>query len=296
MRFKGNIGQLPRDWKQDGGYAVKADCRHYRLGVTFEGMQLIFERIRFIRRRADGTWQYSQSSQQRGRKHDWLDKSVGPIGKGGDHGLTNMTGYDVCICIRNWLRENHLTNRSLAEVILTEDTWADLREHVGEANLLWSHLQREPLIGPQSTFASVSTYLRHLDSQDNQTPPFIWCDYLSLRQAEANDFKIDSIIEGIHLAGRLVACIDAELVYPDRSFCLVEAFAAVVGGCQLDCVAYVDPVVLEQKPVRSKDAQTRDSDDKKAIDDLIEDTVGFQRLDEVITDCIQAGCQCWDPA
>lgn len=87
-----------------------------------------------------------------------------------------------------------------------------------------------------------------------------------------------------------MACVEADLGYLKRSFCLLESFAAVIGGCRLQFMITNNAIPdLQQNPVSSKVAQTRFPQDKAVIDGFVEKTVGFSRLDVVITRAVQQG-------
>ena len=265
--------------------------------MRFEGIVRVLERIGFLQRVEatigaatidpatwrDETWKYT-SEYARGPGTEWLTDQFGAIVAGGPHGRLHMAGYDACVFIRRWLQDHGYADRSLAEVVLTNPEWTDLKEHVGPASLFWSHLQSEPLVGVRSTLGTMAAYLR--SSADS---PFIWCDYVCLRQARQGDFRIPAVIECVHLAGAVVACIDVEMEYAARSFCLVESFAAVVGGCRYQCVSYATREVLASRPVNSRTASTRWQEEKIVIDTLIAETIGFERLDAVIGAAIREG-------
>lgn len=293
QQFAGHIGTLDLNEL----YEVKSDFRHYRLGVTFEGLVRILQRIGFITKKRgaegccapdkwdDSDWEYSKEYARDPKTDDWLDKIHGPIKPGGDHAMMNVLGYDACIYVKRWLKENECMDRSVLEAVLTKPEWADLRKYVGVATLFWSHLQSEPLLGLQSTLSTMSLYFKDCP---NAAEAFIWCDIVNLRQCQS-DFKVKCVIESVHCAGTLVASIDQALAYPKRSFCLVESFAAIVGGCTYKCVAYTSKNMLARDPVASQKAETRSKEAKEKIDQLIEETISFSALDAVMMDCIECG-------
>ena len=76
--------------------------------------------------------------------------------------------------------------------------------------------------------------------------------------------------------------------YLSRTFCALEAFAAVKGGVPTGYIVDVGhalslPKLLAAKPVRVVDAQTRRKKDKDKIDAFITSTMGFAAVDEAIT-------------
>lgn len=278
-------------------YLPLNDFSHYRIGISFKGMVLVLERIGFICRRDemqsselqwnDLEWTYCMgTAYQRAENDVWLDEVHGAITDCELYGRCNVLGYDLCIYIRRWLAANNYRRLSLVEVVLTKPEWSDLREHIGFASVLWSHLQSEPLLGPQSTLTLLSQYVKN----GCNFPKTVWCDYFCLRQACANAFSGESIVEAIHYHGEVVACVEADLGYLKRSFCLLESFAAVIGGCRLQFMITNNAIPdLQQNPVSSKVAQTRFPQDKAVIDGFVEKTVGFSRLDVVITRAVQQG-------
>ena len=115
------------------------------MGITFEGMIEVFKRIDFLKQKKspkggtkpeeffDEDWTYYEyyARNPNDQFHKRLsDELVGPIGDCPMHGRKNMTGYDCCVYIRSWLGQKHIY-KSLVEVVLTDDTFKDLRKHVG---------------------------------------------------------------------------------------------------------------------------------------------------------------------
>jgi len=238
-RFSGKIGNAPQ---LTSDYKPKQDSSHFRLGVTLEGMLQILERISFIKKSdkksetissstedldrmwaLGGHWVYC-TEYRRPADASWLDKKPGKVRCGGEHGLQNMVGYDACFYVRNWLKTNccddrtTCNDRALTEVVLTTSNWTDSKPQIGIANIFWSHLQGEPLLGKKSTLESIRYYV----SLRPATMFFIWLDYFCLRQC-LKDFEKHVVIEAIHLAGSLVACIDSDLIYPKRRFACWKA-------------------------------------------------------------------------
>ena len=54
-------------------------------------------------------------------------------------GMRNMTGYDLREFLTTWLRKRKLNEKSVCEVIASDDIFADLRKEVGPADVFWSH-------------------------------------------------------------------------------------------------------------------------------------------------------------
>jgi hypothetical protein len=85
---------------------------------------------------------------------------------------------------------------------------------------------------------------------------FFWLDYFCLRQCQ-NDFVAELIVPLVHSIGTLVAHIDVSVnelekgsAYKDanylqRSFCILELYAAVVGEVSLVCHTGFESYALE---------------------------------------------------
>ena len=347
-------------------YVPLNDGSHQRLGISLEGLLCIFERIGLIhklegeeiantRKQINQTnfrdcisklplntsgmciydWQY-ESSYQRSDNEEWLDELYGEIEQGGEesathNGTKNFVGYDAVHFIRRWLVANEYEDLSLCEVILLDKRFVDLRGHIGQANVFWSHRQEEPLLA-EGTVAhiaqvqmeqeallddsAVNSWVRLFSCTKNKTrlPPAaeqrFWLDYTSLRQMR-RDFDVGQIVEIIKSTCVLVASVDCySLKYCTRSFCLFEAFAAVVAieasteGCSLlvyntegfegnapfadQCNFHASRIVtsrrLASKPIDSASASTRNEEDKQKIDAFISRTIGFKELDDAITE------------
>lgn len=256
-----------------------------------KGLVKVLERIGFIDISAgvvrdsvcdDTCYMYNTSYQRPAELSAWLDKQVGAISHGGPTGIHNVTGYDLCAHIRKWLDGNGAQGKSLCEVVLTDERFQDLRASVGLATVFWSHLQAEAVLGEQSTLRSMITALRGED-------PFIWIDYLCLRQAKKNDFNPKCIVELIGVVGWMVACIDSAMQYPQRSFCILEMLAAVAGRAKIRCIVHASYQLAIETPVEVGRAQTRKDADKKLIDELVAVSVGVEPLNRTIKMAILEG-------
>merc|ERR1712048_1174530 len=156
---------------------------HYRLGITIRGMFEVLKRIGFIVAKSeassadmlsmDSAWLYT-ADYERLDEHSWLDAEFGPIRSGGPYGREGIIGYDVCFYIRRWLEGNGFEKMSLCEVVLLQPEFEDLRDQIGLAEVLWSHLQLEALLGPCST-------LRSTQHTETVAGKYIWIDYMCLR-------------------------------------------------------------------------------------------------------------------
>lgn len=96
----------------------------------------------------------------------------------------------------------------------------------------------------------------------------------------------------------MVALMDGELQYTDRSFCVLELYAAVAGDAQLVCElkggmrTYVEHA-LAKKPVNCAAAVTRNTKDKQQVDEFISSSVGFEKMDMIVTKAILQSATSW---
>jgi hypothetical protein len=158
-------------------YQPENDRSHQWLGISYEGMVRFLEIIGFICWAAEDeneedkyrfheclSWSYPPSYQRPGKLASWLDPIVGPVQKDdstrNSTGLKNVAGYDLCEFLRAWLKRESLPELSVCEVILTQEPYRHLRTHVRRANLFWSHIQLEGLLGRQSTLSGIA-YQNH---------------------------------------------------------------------------------------------------------------------------------------
>merc|ERR1712039_297529 len=91
--------------------------------------------------------------------------------------------------------------------------------------------------------------------------------------------------------GCTLADLDEEFSYLKRTFCLFEVFAtAVARDSKLLFVTSLRAEQvkdrLEKEPISSNAAQTRRQEDKEAIDQFIERSIGFPKLDALVTEQI----------
>ena len=149
------------------------DGRHLRLGISRNGLFSFLGEMKFCLHRAGvdasrasltkavndlGAWQYDKSVEKRAQfcRDQWFEWLDGPVEEGGSggkirggglFGLRNMTGYDLKNLIYEWLDGNRCKDYSVCEAILLKPELQDLRKHVGEAKVFWSHMQQEPFLG-----------------------------------------------------------------------------------------------------------------------------------------------------
>jgi len=153
-----------------------------------------------------------------------------------------MTGYDLADVIRQWLHHEGHDLHSVAEVILLDARFQDLRHHVGKANVFVSHLQLESFFvageNRPDAKAKVTATLTILEmafgpkaSEGHPKisgPLFFWLDYFCLRQL-CRDFEPQKIVQLVAEIPVFGMCIDKHGEYLKRSFCVLEAYAAVAG-------------------------------------------------------------------
>jgi hypothetical protein len=130
-----------------------------------------------------------------------------------------------------------------------------------------------------------------------------------------HDFNKSQIVEIIKSTCILVASVDCySLLYCTRAFCLFEAFAAVAASeagtecCSLlvyntdstegnapyadqfeiHASRIVTPQRLKSTPIDSASASTRSEEDKQKFDAFISRTIGFNELDDALTEAVTA--------
>jgi hypothetical protein len=73
-----------------------------------------------------------------------------------------------------------------------------------------------------------------------------WVDYTTLRQCRP-DFTLPRIAAVIKSLGTVLAEVDQQLRYIDRSFCIFEVYAALVASSDLICVARGTPTLTSHR-------------------------------------------------
>ena len=225
------------------------------------------------------------------RVFDYLDGP--PRLEGYDQVWINVAGYDLARAIRNWLKAEGKTDKSVCEVLL-EEGWPE----VSRANCFYSHLQ----------IPSVSVTVERIIELTCRSHPellpieetFFWLDFLVLRQC-TNDFDLQKVRAIIKQVGRTCVEILKErggttisLPYLKRSFCVFELFTSVEllpakdVLINIDIRGMTDELRFEFKrtPVKTKNALTRNEEDKKNIDEFITGSIGFKRFDAIVTEAI----------
>jgi hypothetical protein len=201
-----------------------------------------------------------------------------------------LSGYDFAYCVRQWLIEEGNAERSVCEVLLAEGA-----EGVGIATAFYSHMQSVSMCGLDGTVWSMANAMQQFKAELGEAPLF-WLDYVSLRQATM-DFELPKIRAVIAQLDCTVvegfAYSDGEMPYLGRSFCLFETFCTLQAGKPL-LVASEEGVGemtehLEAFPVDSEAASAHFLRDKQTIDKFIRTTVGFDRMNAMITDALLEG-------
>lgn len=168
---------------------------------------------------------------------------------------------------------------------------------MGPAELFYSHVQSQPV---DKTLGLMSRNIydddESMQGMKLSEKPKVWLDYTCLRQCR-NDFKAAAVIALIKEIGLTLTELDEEANYLKRSFCMLELFGTVAGNAKLLCIPTeqgpskwtqnLDDWVLE---VDSAAAQTRDAKDKVKIDEYIQSTVGFTRLNDIVAQELYKGC------
>jgi len=175
----------------------------------------------------------------------------------------------------------------------------DWTQHVGPAHFFYSHVQLKPLHRTlaiiKGSLAKAAPSRKLLDLPEKEAPR-VWLDYVNLRQC-GNDFKPAAVIDLIKQIGVCFIEFDTNpTAYLGRTFCALEAFAAVKGG--VPTAVLIDEVhalmvkdMLEANPVQVAKAQTRRRKDKDMIDAFIVESVGFEAVDAALTKFALDGAQ-----
>jgi len=242
-------------------------------------------------------FQYSTSYVREEKMASWLDGAAGPVAQDPEEnalknlGMLNVTGYDLCEYLRDWMKDRNFVTQSVCELILTESQFEHLRKYVGPATVFWSHMQKEGFLGKDGTLAMMNRAFReHADELPPTSACFFWCDYFCLRQL-VKDFQTKQVVDLIGKIGSLVSSFDAAMEYIKRSFCLVEVYGAINGNCKYVCQTQQDcravRAKLDAEPVKAEMATSRFEDDKKRIDSYIESTVGFMELNKRVDETLR---------
>jgi hypothetical protein len=122
---------------------------------------------------------------------------------------------------------------------------------------------------------------------------FWWLDYFSPRQCQ-NDFQTKQVVALIRQIGFTVAELDDDwieagnMMYFQRSFCILELYATVSGGGRLLCYTGQQPDeiedFLEGHPIDAQQASTRRPKDKELIDDYITSDIGFAKFNAAVAE------------
>ena len=172
-------------------------------------------------------------------------------------------------------------------------------QHVGPAHVFYSHVQLKPVRRTLQVIKGAlakSAPTRKLLELAEGEKPRVWLDYFNLRQC-GNDFKPAAVVDLIKQIGVCFIEFDTDPTqYLARTFCALEAFAAVKGGVKTGVL--VDEIhaimikdMLVASPIKVADAQTRRRKDKDMIDAFITESVGFEALDAALTKLALDGAQ-----
>jgi hypothetical protein len=194
--------------------------------------------------------------------------------------------------------------------------------------VFWSHVQSEGFLNyeipaAEGEYEMLLGTLRfiHKTIICEKQSPFLWVDYFCLRQCQP-DFTPQIVCKLIKEIGTLATLIGFSIYFPpmcalrienaqfawapylERSFCILELYAAVIGGAEMICNSGWKPAdvqkLLEKSkpdeswpwaaywrgPIDSKAASTRRTEDKELIDQFITDSIGFEQLNKLITEAL----------
>ena len=200
--------------------------------------------------------------------------------------------------MRRWLKDFRHEGLSVCEVILVDEKFAHLGEDMGVARAFHFHVQVEWWLELGGTCYRVRDCLQKAGTK---LPPkserYTWLDYFSLRQAAPSDFEPHAIVRLVREIGVLTVGTDSKMEYSERSFCLMEFFAAHAGGAEiiLEIGATKEHALEDMKPggrvgpIDSAAAQTRKPEDKRLIDGFILAEFGadgFRGSDRAITELL----------
>jgi hypothetical protein len=120
---------------------------------------------------------------------------------------------------------------------------------------------------------------------------FIWMDYTSLRQCKSGDFDPAAVVELVGEIKTVVALFDQNHSVVKRTFCVLELFAAHLGGVEF--IVHCGNLggtkqLLAKEPINTRNAACRDPDSKAKIDDYIRSELagGFGELNVTVTEAI----------
>jgi predicted DNA-binding WGR domain protein len=111
-----------------------------------------------------------------------------------------------------------------------------------------------------------------------------------LRQCRS-DFHPPTIQRLVRTQKAFIAEVDGELRYFERSFCLFEVWSAVEAKCTLLCDTHPRTgahLTSGARTIDSAAAKSGDPADKAKIDSMIEATIGFEQLDQLLTQTVTA--------
>ena len=312
-----------RDW--DLIHALMHErAQHLLLGISAEGMLrfLAHKDVAFIVPREEGSvdfadpvaWKYNPAlveGEHAYRREAWHAQATQrtPIAFHPTHGLGNIQGYDLQKLIAAWLQRrlpsggDH-AERSVLEAVNCDERFAEIRQHVGEATVFWSHIQLEDALFQTVNGIFFEEKAGRIRAQNGVETQRYWLDYFCLRQCQS-DFDLHIVLGLVRQIGTFVASIDPALLYVERSFCIFEAYAACAYRdtkflCHVErsvrwvwghkvCHASCCAEKLKKKPINSEHAQTRDAKDKRKIDEMIVngtylyEPISFKKMNSMIT-------------
>jgi len=223
-------------------------------------------------------------SYQRASKNNWIESD-------------EIVGYDLQCAIQDALRENGLQDFSLAEVML-----ACGHPGVGLACVFLSHVQQETV---QFTLKACKNYAC---KTWKLAEPFFWLDYFTLRQCQ-KDFNLNKVFDIIKRIGNTVLVAEALHAVPlavTRTFCVYEVYSTVANhdghrSKRLSVIAVNEPTGRDLCTRLTKSglkvdlaaASCRSEEDKQQIDQLILNSIGFERANDLCTQALDIAFRNW---
>jgi len=197
----------------------------------------------------------------------------------------NLTGYDLLVGIRCWLRKQKRERQTddpesnQHEQSVCEEKQGTKRfSGVGKADVFMSHAQSENPVDTLKLMAQAHKRDGNL-AKIPKLHAFQWVDYFSLRQLASNDFVRKEICNLIASIGTTIVGADPVGKYWTRSFCVLESFATIQSNQTL---LFPESVYVWEKQIKSENAICRNKKAQQEIKEYIEENLGFDKVDETL--------------
>lgn len=257
------------------------------------------------RNRIENHWKVATDYRRR-ETISWMDPAFGQLSMPPE--CQEVLGYDLSDKVRDFLESGGWTGLSILEVVLTVPKYQHLRQFVGPADVLYSHVQSRQLlsggrIGLMEMMWWVFEDHRCLPPRTNA---YVWLDAFSLKQC-AHDFTISAVLQLVEdipffVAETYVAnsyqtgvCKPSSPIeYATRSFCILELYAAA--RCRKTICFATNGTSdmnqhLEHFPVDVASATARHNEEKEIVDKYIVENVGYEQMNTMITQALLS----WKP-